>query len=307
MPYVVNGPACCRWGRAERVLRESVEDTVAIRILVDSTADIPRDRAQRLGIAVVPLTVLFGDTGFRDGVDLDGPSFYQKLTTSPIMPTTSTPSPGLFEEAYRRLISEGATGIVSIHLASKLSATFSVARAAAEQVTHDTNVPIELVDSGTVSAGFGLPAEIVAAEAREGKSLAELRAHAESLCQRSHVLAVLDTLEFLRRGGRISGAQAMLGTLLNVKPMIEVRDGEVVALERVRTRAKAYDRIGQLVQALGAFEAMAVVESDTTAGDQLEAVARRFWSGTIERFFLGPVVGAHGGPGAAGIVAITAR
>jgi DegV family protein with EDD domain len=283
-----------------------LEGTVAIRILVDSTADIPRDRAQRLGIAVVPLTVLFGDTGYRDGVDLDGPTFYQKLTSSSVMPTTSTPSPGLFEDGYRQLIREGATGIISIHLASKLSATFSVARGAAEQVSRETNVPIELVDSGTVSAGFGLPAEMVAAEAREGKSLAELRAHAESLCRRSHVLAVLDTLEFLRRGGRISGAQAMLGTLLNVKPLIEVRDGEVVGLERVRTRAKAYERIGELVQAFGQLEAVAVVESDTTAGDQLIAVAQRFWSGPIERSFLGPVVGAHGGPGAAGIIAITA-
>jgi DegV family protein with EDD domain len=284
-----------------------LEGTVAIRILVDSTADIPRDRAQRLGIVVVPLTVLFGDTGYRDGVDLDGPTFYQKLTSSSVMPTTSTPSPGLFEDGYRQLIREGATGIVSIHLASKLSATFSVARGAAEQVSRETNIPIELVDSGTVSAGFGLPAEIVAAEAREGKSLAEVRAHAESLCRRSHVLAVLDTLEFLRRGGRISGAQAMLGTLLNVKPLIEVRDGEVVGLERVRTRAKAYERIGELVQALGQLEAVAVVESDITAGDQLVAVAQRFWSGPIERSFLGPVVGAHGGPGAAGIIAITAE
>jgi fatty acid-binding protein DegV len=113
-------------------------------------------------------------------------------------------------------------------------------------------------------------------------------------------------LEFLRRGGRISGAQAMVGTLLNVKPLVEVRDGEVVALERPRTRAKAYERVGQLVEALGPLEAVSVVESDTMSGDQLIEVARRFWSGTIERSFLGPVVGAHGGPGAAGIVAITA-
>jgi DegV family protein with EDD domain len=280
---------------------------VAVRILVDSTADIPRDRTQRLGIAVVPLTVLFGDNAYRDGFDLDGPTFYQKLSSTSVMPTTSTPSPGLFLEGYRQLIAEGATGILSIHLAAKLSATFSVARTAAEQVSHETNVPIELVDSGTVSAGFGMPAEIVAVEARTGKSLAELHAHAESLCRRSHVLAVLDTLEFLRRGGRISGAQAMVGTLLNVKPLIEVRDGEVIALERVRTRAKAYDRLGQLVEALRQLEAVAVVESDTKSGDELIAIIRRFWSGPVDRSFLGPVVGTHGGPGAAGIVAITAE
>jgi DegV family protein with EDD domain len=284
-----------------------LEDRVAVRILVDSTADIPRDRAQRLGIAVVPLTVLFGDDAYRDGVDLDGPAFYQKLASTSAMPTTSTPPPGLFLDTYRQLIAEGATGILSIHLAANLSATFSVARAAAEQVTHETSVPIELVNSGTVSAGFGMPAEIVAAEARAGKSLAELQAHAESLCQRSHVLAVLDTLEFLRRGGRIGSTRALLGSMLSVKPLIEVRNGEVTPLEQPRTRAKAYDRLGQLVQALGPLEAVAVVESDTAAGNELVAIVKRFWSGSVERSFLGPVVGTHGGPGAAGIVAITAE
>lgn len=278
---------------------------MAVRILVDSTADIPRERAQSLGIEVVPLTVLFGDESFRDGVDLDGPSFYRKLVSSPVMPTTSTPPPGLFEEGYRRLIGAGATGVLSIHLASKLSATFSVARSAAEAVSQATGVPIELVDSGTVSAGFGLPAGIVAREAREGKSLAELKAHAESLCARVHLYAVLDTLEFLRRGGRIGRAQALLGGLLNVKPLIAVRDGEVVPVENVRTRGKAFDRMGQLVAELGELEALAIVQGDETVGQQLEAVVRRFWTGPIETSTLGPVVGTHAGPGAAGVIAIT--
>jgi DegV family protein with EDD domain len=282
-----------------------VEGTLAVRILVDSTADIPRERAQSLGIEVVPLTVLFGDESFRDGVDLDGPTFYRKLVSSSVMPTTSTPPPGLFEEGYRRLIGEGATAVLSIHLASKLSATFSVARSAAETVSQATGAPIELVDSGTVSAGFGLPAEIVAREAREGNSLAELKAHAESLCARVHLYAVLDTLEFLRRGGRIGRARALLGGLLNVKPLIAVRDGEVVPVENVRTRGKAFDRIGQLVAELGDLEALAIVQGDETVGQQLEAVVRRFWTGPIETSTLGPVVGTHAGPGAAGVIAIT--
>lgn len=277
---------------------------MAVRILVDSTADIPRERARALGIEVVPLVVLFGDESFRDGVDLDGPGFYRKLVSSSTNPTTSTPAPGAFDEAYRRLIGDGATGILSLHLASKFSATYQVARSVAEQVSHETGVPIELVDSGTVSAGIGLPAEMLATEAKAGKSLTEIKAHAESLCPRARIIAVLDTLEYLRRGGRISGAAAMVGTLLNVKPLIGVRDGEIVALERVRTRAKAYDRIGQLVAELGELEAVAVVESNDTAGTQLENVMRRTWSGPIEHFFLGPVVGTHGGPGAAGVVAI---
>ena len=278
---------------------------MAVQIVVDSTADIPRDRARDLGIEVVPLTVMFGDQSFRDGVDLDGPSFYQKLSNSPVMPTTSTPPPALFEETYRRLIANGATGILSMHISAKLSGTFSAARQGAEMVTADTHVPIEVVDSDTVSGGFGLPAEMVARESRNGADLAVLRARAESLCSRVHVIAVLDTLEFLQRGGRIGRAQAMLGTLLNVKPLIEVRAGQVLPLEKVRTRGKALDRMGQIVSGLGDLEALAIVASDSAVADQITAVAEGFWHGPIERFALGPGVGTHAGPGAGGIVAIT--
>jgi DegV family protein with EDD domain len=278
---------------------------LAVRILVDSTADIPQERARSLAIEVVPLTVLFGDESFRDGVDLDGPAFYRKLVSTPVMPTTSTPSPSLFDEAYRRLIRDGATGILSIHLAGRLSGTFAVARGAAESVSQSTGVPIAMVDSGTVSAGFGLPAEIVAREARAGKALADLKAHAESLCARVHLFAVLDTLEFLQRGGRIGRARALLGTMLNVKPLISLRDGEVVPLENVRTRGKAFERIGQLVAQLGDLEALAIVQGDDAVGAQLADIVRRIWSGPIETSVLGPVVGAHAGPGAAGVVVIT--
>lgn len=278
---------------------------MAVRILVDSTADIPRDRAQQLGIAVVPLSVLFGDQSFLDGVDLDGPGFYRKLVASQVVPTTSTPSPGEFDAVYRQLIQEGAAGILSMHLASKLSGTFAAASGAARLVAQETGVPIELVDSGSVSAGFGLPAEIVAAEARDGKSLAELKAHAESLCARVQILAVLDTLEYLQRGGRIGRAQALVGTLLNFKPLIGVRDGAVLPLERVRSRAKAYERLAQLMEQLGPLEAVAMVQADDEAGEQLGQVIARVWSGPVEHFVLGPTVGTHGGPGAAGVAVIT--
>ena len=278
---------------------------MAVQIVVDSTADIPRDRARDLGIEVVPLTVMFGDQSFQDGVDLDGPAFYQKLSNSPVMPTTSTPPPALFEETYRRLVGNGATGILSMHISGKLSGTFSAARQGAEAVTADTHVPIEVVDSDTVSGGFGLPAEIVAREARNGAELAALKAHAASLCERVHVIAVLDTLEFLQRGGRIGRARAMVGTLLSVKPLIEVRAGQVLPLENVRTRSKALERMGQIVTALGELESLAIVASDSVVADQITAVAEGFWQGPIERFALGPVVGTHAGPGAGGIVAIT--
>jgi len=278
---------------------------VTVRILVDSTADIPRDRAQNLGIVVVPLMVLFGDDSFRDGVDLDAPGFYRKLAASSKQPTTSAPAPGVFDSAYRGLIAEGATGILSMHVAAKLSGTFAAARTAAQLVNQETGVPIEMVDTGTVSAGFGLPAEMLAREAREGKSLADLKVHAEDLCSRTHVIAMLDTLEFLQRGGRIGRVQALAGTLLNVKPMLSVRDGALIPLGNVRTRSKAYERISQLTSELGELEALAIVEADEQAGASLEPVIRHVWSEAIERFTLGPVVGTHAGPGAAGVAAIT--
>jgi DegV family protein with EDD domain len=277
---------------------------VTVRILVDSTADIPPARARELQIEVVPLTVLFGDQSFQDGVDLDGPAFYVKLSTSPVMPTTSTPPPALFEERYRKLIGEGATGILALHIGSALSGTISVSTAAARNVSDDTGVPIEVLDSRSVSGGYGLPAEIVAREAQTGKGLPELKAHAESLLDRVRVIAVLDTLEFLQRGGRIGRTQAMLGTLLNFKPLIEVRDGQVLPLERVRTRSKALERMGQILAALGSLEAVAVVASNENIIPDFERVAQTFWNGPIERFSLGPVVGTHAGPGAGGIAAI---
>ena len=278
---------------------------MAVRILVDSTADMPPERAGELGITVVPLTVLFGEESFRDGVDLDGRAFYERLAHSSVTPTTSTPPPGLFEEYYRKLVSDGATGILALHIGSGLSATYSVSRTAADAVTADSGVPIEVIDSGTVSGGFGLTAEIVAREANGGASLEQVTAHAKSLLERTHLVAVLDTLEYLRRGGRIGSAKALLGSLLNVKPLLGVRDSQVLPLEQVRTRGKALDRIGQIISGEGEPEAVAVAASDDTVAAELSNVAHTFWSGPIERFLLGPVVGTHAGPRAGAIVAIT--
>jgi DegV family protein with EDD domain len=278
---------------------------VAIRVVVDSTADIPPARARELGIEVVPLTVHFGDQEFRDGVDLDGPEFYRRLASSPVVPTTSTPPPALFEQTYTQLIQQGATGILAMHIGSNLSATYSVSRTAADAVTSATGVPIEVIDSRQVSGGFGLVAEIVAAQAREGASLGQVQAQAKSLLSRVHLIAVLDTLEYLQRGGRIGRGKMLLGTLLSVKPLLEVRDSEVVPLEQVRTRNKALERIGQLIERLGPLQAVGIAQSDASIGGQLEAVARTFWNGPIETFSLGPVVGTHAGPGAGAIIAIT--
>ena len=160
------------------------------------------------------------------------------------------------------------------------------------------------MDSRSVSGGYGLAAEIVAAEARSGASLAQIKEHAESLLARVRLIAVLDTLEYLKRGGRIGNAQALLGTLLNVKPLLEVRDSKVIPLERVRTRSRALERIGQIIANLGPLEALGISKSDDAIGNELLAIAHTFWHGPVEMFSLGPVVGTHAGPGAGAIIAI---
>jgi DegV family protein with EDD domain len=274
-------------------------------IAVDSTSDIPADRARSLDITVIPLLVLFGDESYRDGVDLTTNQFYDRLKTSSIMPSTSAPSIGAFQEAYEGMIRRGASAILQVCLSAKLSATYSAATQAAQMVSAEKNIPIAVIDSGTVSAGFGLPAQMLAQEARDGVSLDQLKTRAQSLLSRVHLYAVLDTLEFLRRGGRISGATAFAGSLLQVKPLLEVRDGEVVQLERIRTRGKAFERVGQLVAKLMPLEAMAIVGSDEATRAQLAAVVRPFWSGETNQGALGPVVGTHAGPGAGGVMGIT--
>jgi DegV family protein with EDD domain len=278
---------------------------MTVMIAVDSTSDIPQERARSLDITIIPLLVLFGDESYRDGIDLTTDDFYTKLTTSPVTPTTSAPSIGAFQEAYEDMIRRGATGILQLCLSAKLSATYSAAAQAAEMVSKEKSIPIEVVDSGQVSAAFGLPAQMLAKEARDGATLDQLKARAQSILARVHLYAALDTLEFLRRGGRISGTAAFAGSLLQVKPLLTVRDGEVVQLERIRTRGKAFERVGQLVAKLMPLEAMAIIGSDEDTRQQLAAVARAFWSGETNEGALGPVVGTHAGPGAGGIMGIT--
>lgn len=277
---------------------------MTVRIVTDSTSDIPRERAEQLGIEVAPLIVLFGDEEFRDGIDLTGDEFYRKLASTSVSPTTSAPSVGAFQEAYRKVISEGAEAVLEISLANNLSATCGNAVQAAKTVSAETGVPIEVIDSGTVSGGFGMPTEIIANEARKGAALADLKAHAQSMLERVRLYAALDTLEYLRRGGRIGGAKALLGSLMNVKPLVEVRGGHVLPLENVRTRSKSQERVGQIAAQQGDIEAVAVVRSNDEVGERFTSIARGFWDGPIYQYVLGPVVGAHAGPGAGGIIVI---
>lgn len=281
---------------------------MVVRIVTDSTADLPTEVASTLGITVVPLTVFFGEEAYLDGVELDSASFYIKLAASKDLPRTSQPSPAAFQEAFQRLIDEGAEAILSIHLSSKLSGTYQSACTARDSLPESARkVPIEIIDSSSISVGMNYAIQQAARMAQAGKSLEEIKASAEDTLARSRILAVLDTLEYVRRGGRIGGASAMLGNMLSFKPIIALKDGEIVPVERPRTRAKAYARVAQLLSESGAVEHVSIVETNSEVGQQLGEAIQSVYSGELLHYDLGAVIGTHTGPGTAAIAFVIAR
>ena len=243
---------------------------MAVRILTDSTADISPALAESLGITVVPLTVFFGEEAYLDGIGMDTATFFRRLATSKVLPRTSQPSPGAFQEAFIRLIQEGADGIVAILLSSKLSGTYQSACTARDALPEEhKHVPIEIIDSESVSVGIAYTAMQAAEEAKQGASIETIKVHALDRLARTRILFALDTLEYLSKGGRIGGASALVGNILSIKPILSFKDGLVVPIERPRTRTKAYARIAQLIADVGPLESATIVESDTEVGQQL--------------------------------------
>jgi len=281
---------------------------MAVRILTDSTADIPLPVAESLGITVVPLTVSFGNESYLDGIELDNVGFFQKLQTNKTLPKTSQPAPGAFQEAFIRLIDEGADGIVAVLLTSKLSGTYQSAVTARDALSEEyKKVPIELIDSQSVSVGIGYTTMQAAEEAKQGASLETIKEHALDRLARTRILFALDTLEYLSKGGRIGGASAMVGNILSIKPILSFKEGVVVPIERPRTRAKAYARIGQLVAEAGPLESATIVASDETVGQQLADVLATVYKSEMQRYKVGAVIGTYSGPAVAGVAFVTAK
>lgn len=275
-----------------------------IRIVTESTADIPRDMVTRLGITIVPSYVVFGTETYRDGVELTKRQFYEKLAVTNVIPTTATPPPAIYEEVYRRLARE-TDEIVSIHLAANLSGLYNAASVAARSVS-EANIAV--IDSGQITMGYGWMAVAAAEAAQRGDSLKQVIALVEGMKDRSRLLAVLDTLDFVHRGGRVGWVQAMIGTLLQIKPVINVRLGEVNLLERTRTWKRALDRLMEMVQALGPLERAIVLHAN--APDRAELVADRLqvvapgWERLVGQ--AGVTIASHVGPGAIGIAFVAA-
>jgi DegV family protein with EDD domain len=275
---------------------------LAVRIVTDSTADMSPHLARELGVTVVPLSVIFGGEVLKEGYEIGHDLFYHRLVRGKVLPTTSAPSVGDFMQAYETLLAGDEDEVVSIHLSSKLSATCNNARQAAEKLG-DRVGRVQIVDSQLVSLGMAFVVAGAARAASEGASSDEVSTIAERMIPRVRIHVVLDTLEFVRRGGRIGRARAFLGNMLRVKPILFIREGEVHPGERVRTKSQAHERIFQIVTSYPRVEEAAVAYS--TNAQEANEMAKRLREALpgvncgVSR--LGPVIGVHAGPGVLGV------
>jgi DegV family protein with EDD domain len=276
-----------------------------IALVTDSSVNVPAGMQEQCGMHVVPLNVIFNGQTFRDGVDITPTRFYDLLGAASELPTTSQPSAGDFVEVYSRL-SQEADAIVSIHLSELLSGTTKSALAAREQVK---DIPIEIVDSRSVSLGLGFMVMSAARAIEEGRALPEVVAGVERLIPKINIIFVVDTLKYLHMGGRIGGASAMLGSALRIKPLLHINEGEVCPLERVRSKCRATERMLEIMAERlhaengdGLLRA-AVVHADREdeAIELNEQVLSRFQPAESFLTDLTPAVGTHAGPGTLGL------
>ena len=267
-------------------------------VVTDSTADLPDAWRIQYGIEVVPLKVLFGKETFRDRVDMTDDDFFRRLAVSSTLPTTSAPSPGEFAEVYRRLAKDH-DGCISIHIGAQLSATAEAARVGAASVD---GFEVRVVDSQTVS----MPIAFLCRIAAESSNLEAASVAVQKRVPKTRVLALLDTLRYLEMGGRLSRAQAMIGTMLDLKPLLLVADAEIKPVDRLRTRSRAIPRMVDYFKGDGPVEQIAVMHAQAPdeAMQVTEALKRDFPDREITVGQIGIVLGTHTGPKALGITYI---
>lgn len=270
-----------------------------IRIVTDSACDLPQAVVEELGIEIVPLTIRIAGHEYVDRRDLTPAEFWARCAASPTLPETAAPAPGEFEAAYRRLVDDGATGIVVISLSSALSATMQSAELAARELAG--TVPIRVVDSRNCTLGLGMIVTDCARLARSGADLEAVASRALELADRTRVWGALDTLDNLKKGGRIGGAKALLASALAIKPIIEVRDGKVEQGGKQRTRTKALAFLVDKLASYGTVSNLAVMHADCSDVEQFVDMLRPHYEGDIVVGDIGPVVGSHAGRGTIGI------
>jgi len=274
---------------------------MTVRIVTDSSCDLPQAMADALGIRIVPLSVRFGDTEYIDRTTITATEFWSKCAASATLPETAAPSPGSFEETYRSLAAEGATSIVVVALSSDLSATMQSAELAARAVA--PGIDVRIVDSRNASMGLGLTVLACAKLAKTGASADEVVARAQSVIPRTRVFAALDTLDNLKKGGRIGGAKAMLATVMSIKPLISITNGLVEEAGKQRTRSKALAHLVDILRNQEVpIERLAVLNAQCADIDAFIAMVKEVYTGEIIVGDIGAVIGTHAGQGTIGIV-----
>ena len=269
------------------------------KIVTDSSCDLPQELVDEHGIEIVSLSIRFGDDEFVDRVDLDPTAFWHRNSQSSVLPETAAPSPGAFQQVFERAANDGHESVVAIMLSSGLSATIQAAEAAAKAVAD--SISVHVVDSRSVSMGLGALVLQASTAAKAGVAGADIAADITERAARTRVHAALDTLENLKKGGRIGAAQSLLGSLLSIKPMIEVRDGSVEPTNKPRTRTKALAALVDTVRQAGTVEHLAVMHAQCDDVNSFVAQLGDVYQGDIVVGDIGAVIGAHAGPGAIGV------
>ena len=269
---------------------------MTVRIVTDSSCDLSAADIERYQITVVPLTIRFGDEEFTDGQDLSAENFYEKMAASDDLPSTAAPAPGAFETVFRELAEGGAEAVVCVNLSFALSATGESAQNAARAL--EGEVDVRVVDSGKVSVGLGLMVKAAAAAAEAGHRADEIEAQLAEMKDRVFIYAVLDTLDNLKKGGRIGTAQALLGSALSIKPCLDLTSGVVEEAGKQRTRGKARSWLTKQVAEAGELEQLALAHG---AADDIDAFTASLGDAPAHNpltvTLIGPVVGTHAGPG----------
>ena len=274
---------------------------MAIKIITDSTCDLTPDLVKELGIINLPTYLMFGTKSYRDGIDITTDDFYQKLLHEPVYPTTSQPTPQDFLDAFNN--NADIDGIICINISGKLSGTINSAEQAKRLFTGKS--PIEIIDSQTVSMGLGILVITAARMAKAGKSFAEISAAARAMVPRSRLLILFDTLEYLAKGGRIGKVKSLMGSILNVKPIVAIKDGELVPSGQVRNRAKGKDKLVDFANSFTDVAEMGILYSTTP--DEAKELADRVTVCPRKNIYVnrvGPVLATHAGPGVLGIAVL---
>ncbi len=276
---------------------------MAIKVVTDSTADLPTDLVDRWGITVVPAYVVMDDVNYRDGVDITADEFYRRLASSPRLPTTAQPSVADFQSVYQELVGQGHS-ILSIHISGRLSGTFNSAEQA--RASLGDSADIRVVDSRLASISVGLNALTAARMASEGKTMDEIVSQLSRDLSQTSTFFMLDTLELLQKGGRIGKAQAFMGSLLNVKPILGLQDGEVVPIERQRNLRRGVGRLAEMVRGSAPLKALAIMHStDQTMSNQLRAdLSDLLPDSEIVSARLGAALGVYVGPNTVGVALV---